>query len=117
MCISVWLIFLFLVASSITKNHTNLYGNNMQLVANYVQSEQFSLLTRQRWLFKIIWQTCSVQSIREPILFPVYVAGNLLHLYKDSCLIIFTYHLIKGEFAKTQNKHFQHVIMVKLIKV
>lgn len=106
MCISVWLIFFFLVASSITKNHTNLYGNNMQLVANYVQSEQFSLLTRQRWLFKIIWQTRSIQSIREPILFPVYVAGNLFHLYKDSCLVVFTYHLIKGLFAKNLKQAF-----------
>lgn len=78
----------------------------MQLVANYVQSEQFSLLTRQRWLFKIIWQTRSVQSIREPILFPVYVAGNLLHLYKDSCLVVFTYHLIKGVFAKNPKQAF-----------
>lgn len=78
----------------------------MQLVANYVQSEQFSLLTRQRWLFKIIWQTRSVQSIREPILFPVYVAGNLFHLYKDSCLVVFTYHLIKGVFAKNPKQAF-----------
>lgn len=78
----------------------------MQLVANYVQSEQFSLLTRQRWLFKIIWQTRSIQSIREPILFPVYVAGNLLHLYKDSCLVVFTYHLIKGVFAKNPKQAF-----------
>lgn len=42
----------FSLAPSITANHTNLYGNHMQFVVIYAQSEQLFLLIRQRWFKK-----------------------------------------------------------------